>query len=198
MKQVRIYVDFSYESRYKKYIWIFYMAYKDCVMKKSGYARYYGKDGALLEALYRAFERINQPCEVTIYSKADLGFKNPKNSNHKGLITDILRIVNNNSHIIKFEIDKEFREPFMWEQLYGKVRTDSKVEDTCKKENKKEKLNPNDIFKIENNSNLVEKQYKKDNSDKIEDEDAKAQLQKELDDLMNDRDGAWLPGSGGY
>lgn len=191
MKSIEIYVDGQYDYKFQIETWIYYMSYKNAVIKNVGQETEAGSQvrSALL-ALYKSLEHINEPCDITIYSKMQLGFKTPKSSRNKELLYNILLAVNKAGHIIRFNIDRDFSKPLMWEQLYGNVEKDIEQETAEQEETEeisqstaepdiKDSKSPNDVF---------DKQQKE-----------QEMLKKEWEELLNDKPGgAWTPFSGGY
>ena len=194
MKSIEIYVDGQYDYKFKIETWIYYMSYKNAVIKNVGQETEDGSQvrSALL-ALYKSLEHINEPCDITIYSKMQLGFKTPKSSRNKELLYKILLAVNKAGHIIRFNIDREFSKPLMWEQLYGNSNNNvgKGIEQQTAEQEKteissqltaepdiKDRKSPNDVF------------------DKQKEQEM---LKKEWEELLNDKPGgAWTPFSGGY
>lgn len=115
MKKVNIYIDGKGSTAKNEAQWIYYLNYKDSVIKRVGRCGDYSLNTATLQALINALSCVNEPCEIDIYSKIELGFKNPKKSKNKLFILEIQKIVNEAGHIIKLNIDKEFNQPKRWE-----------------------------------------------------------------------------------
>ena len=191
MKSIEIYVDGQYDYKFQIETWIYYMSYKNAVIKNVGQETEAGSQvrSALL-ALYKSLEHIKEPCDITIYSKMQLGFKTPKSSRNKELLYNILLAVNKAGHIIRFNIDRDFSKPLMWEQLYGNVGKDieqetaeqeatEEISQSTAEPDIKDSKSPNDVF---------DKQQKE-----------QEMLKKEWEELLNDKPGgAWTPFSGGY
>ena len=115
MKQIDIYIDGKGSTAKDEAQWIYYLNYKDCVIKRKGKCGDYTSHTATLQALINALSCVKEPCEINIYSKIELGFKNTKKSRNKLFILEIQRIVNEAGHVITFNIDKEFNKPKKWE-----------------------------------------------------------------------------------
>lgn len=174
MKEMAIHVDGKYDYKFKIIRAVYYLSYKDAVMKKVEYIYQEGSPArAQLYSLYLALQHVKEPCIINIYSKFPLGFKQPKKCNSKDLIVKILNLVNKAGHIVKFNIDKEFYQVQMWEQVYGtKVPNTKSVEPVETVE---------DIFSIAEDDILSKEE----------------QLKKEYEELNTDTS-VWVPGSGGY
>lgn len=116
MKKINIYIDGKGSNNKEEAQWIYYLNYKDSVIKRKGRCGDYSLNTATLQALINALSCVNEPCEINIYSKIELGFKHPKKSKNKLFILEVQRIVNEAGHIIMFNIDKEFNQPKQWEK----------------------------------------------------------------------------------
>lgn len=178
MKSIDIFVEGKYDYKFQLCTWIYYMSYKQAVVKRTGQVNENGSPTrSALHALYRAISSVKEPCNIRIYSKVPLGFKVPKKSTNKDLLIDIQTAVNKAGHIISFEIDKEFSKPNMWEQVYGTpVNQDKKSNKTTKPEISNKKT-PNEVFSTESDEE---------------------KLKREWEELLNEQNGRWTPGSGGY
>lgn len=179
MKSIDIFVEGKYEYKFQLGTWIYYMSYKRAVVKRTGQINEYGSPTrSALQALYKAIEKIKEPCKITVYSKVPLGFKTPKKSINKDLLVNIQTAVNKAGHILNFEIDKDFSKPLMWEQVYGTpINKDSNINRTVKP----------DI----GNKKTVNEVFSKEESDE-------EKLKREWEELLNEQNGRWTPGSGGY
>jgi len=194
MKTVEIFVIGKYEFSSRVGTWIYYLNYKKAVIKRSGIIKNAGSPNrTTLVALYKALEKIKEPCQLLIHSKAALGFKKPKQSANKDLIFQILTTINKAGHLVTFDTQDDFGRVDIWEQVYGTNSDGSKTkiqENIIKKEFKsgcnlnisrpdiKDKDTPNEVFNTGNSTSNWKDMY---------------------NDLLNDSKGtSWVPGSGGY
>lgn len=181
MKSVDIFVAGEYDYKFQLGTWTYYLSYKKAIIKRTGQIYETGSPTrSSLQGLYKALDRITEPCYINVYSKTPLGFKTPKKSNNKDLLAKIQNTINRAGHIEKFEVDKEFSKPLMWEQVYGTpINKEHTVERTAKPniDNKKE---PNEVFSMHDNI------------------DEKALIEQEWNEILNEQHSAWTPGSGGY
>ena len=179
MKSIDIFVEGKYDYKFQLGTWIYYMSYKQAVVKRTGQINEYGSPTrSALQALYKAIEKINEPCKVTVYSKVPLGFKTPKKSINKDLLINIQTAVNKAGHILNFEIDKDFSKPLMWEQVYGTPINHDKHINKTTKPDITNKNTPNDVF--------------------AGSESEEEKLRKEWEEILSEQHGVWVPGSGGY
>lgn len=177
MKSIDIFVEGKYDYKFQLGTWIYYMSYKQAVVKRTGQINECGSPTrSALQALYNAFDNIKEPCIITVHSKVPLGFKTPKKSNNKDLLVKIQTAVNKAGHIINLEIDKEFSKPAMWEQVYGTpINKDS---NKTTRPDIRNKNTPNEVFSNE--------------------ESDEEKLKREWEELLNEQNGRWTPCSGGY
>lgn len=182
MKNIDIYVDGKYYITDEIENWIYYMSYKDAVIKRVGQINEKGEyKRVLLQALYKSLEHILEPCSITVYSKIELGFNKPKKSRNKDIIIRILTAVNKAGHKIRFRVDNKFEQVDIWEEKYGNQNSNIGHSQNTIIPDIKGKITPNDVFK---QNNIVD--------------DHQEQLRKEWEELLNDNHSAWVPGSGGY
>lgn len=178
MKSIDIFVEGKYDYKFQLGTWIYYMSYKKAVVKRTGHINEYGSPTrSALQALYKALDNVKEPCNITVYSKVPLGFKTPKKSNNKDLLVRVQTVVNKAGHVINLEIDKEFSKPTMWEQVYGTPINSDKCYKTSKTAISSNKT-PNEAFEITKSDEEM--------------------LKKEWEELLNEQNGRWTPGSGGY
>lgn len=178
MKSIDIFVEGKYDYKFQLGTWIYYMSYKQAVVKRTGQINEQGSPTrSALQALYKAIESIKEPCSITVYSKVPLGFKTPKKSKNKDLLVSIQTAVNKAGHIVKLDIDSEFSKPIMWEQVYGTPINQDKSNKT-NIHSIDSKKTPNEVFEIQ--------------------ESDEEKLKREWEELLNERSGRWTPGSGGY
>lgn len=179
MKSIDIFVEGRYDYKFQLGTWIYYMSYKQAVVKRTGQINEHGSPTrSALQALYKALDNVKEHCNITVYSKVPLGFKTPKKSTNKDLLVKVQTIVNKAGHIVIFEIDKEFSKPTMWEQVYGTpINQDSNNSRTVKPDISNKKT-PNEVF--------------------INEESDEEKLKREWEELLNEQNGRWTPISGGY
>lgn len=180
MKNIDIYVDGKYYITDEIENWIYYMSYKDAVIKRVGQINEKGEyKRVLLQALYNSLEHILEPCSITVYSRINLDFDKPKKSRNKDIIVRILTAVNKAGHKISFKVDNKLEQINIWEEKYNNQNNTEHNKNTTIPDIKG-KITPNDVFKQDNIDNKQE------------------QLRKEWEELLNDNHSAWVPGSGGY
>lgn len=189
MKNIEIFVIGKYEFTTRVGTWIYYLNYKQAVIKRSGVIRNAGSPNrTALIALYAALEKVTEPCNIIVHSKAALGFKKPKQSSNKDLIVQILTMVNKAGHIINFDTQDDFGRVNIWEQVYGTQSdgTKTKLQNSKEKRQKSKiempdiqnKSNPNDVFNTRKPTSNWRDMY---------------------NELLDDDKGTkWTPGSGGY
>lgn len=207
MKKVEIFVKGYYEYKFKTGTWVYYLNYKQYVIKRVGKITTQGNpDRMILLALYKALNAINQPCKIEVHSKYKLGFEHPKKSKNKDLIFQIQNTINKAGHIMNFDTTDDFGRVDIWEQIYGTniESVDINKENPFEDESYNNET-PNDIFKdsskaleipdelIKSNSNI---QNEIDNN--LEKENLPPSWRDMYDDIMGPSGSAWVPGSGGY
>lgn len=227
MKSIDLYIDGEYSHQYKMENWIYYMAYKDAVVKRSGYI---GKDGSryesTLQALYIAIEHITEPCNITICSRQNLNFDNPSKLKPKAVAKSIMMAITKSGHTVHFKIDKEFKRVKQWESSRADEHSDSSNNNLRDAENEKNERNDytaayvskhednkssktnldNTALKITATPDIADKQTVDDvfkTSEKSSNSQSdilseQEKLKREWEDLLGDEPGAWVPGSGGY
>ena len=181
MKDIKIYITGKHDYYFRVSTWAYYLNYKTAVIKRVGSSCEQGSpQRALLHGLYEAIQQVTEPCNIKIYSKQELGFKNPRKCREKDLILNIITAIFKAGHIVEYYVDKELNQVQIWEQLYGTpINDDGEKEIKTSEPDIKDKKTPNDVFKAE----PVVKPY-----------DYKS-LYDDEDDRYGDR---WVPGSGGY
>lgn len=190
MKVIDIYVEGKYYYKFQISTWCYYMSYKKAVIKRTGQVNGQGSPArSTLLALYKALDKIKEPCILRVYSKIPLGFKTPKKSPNKDLLINIITAITKAGHIVSFEVDSEFYKPTMWEQLYGTpINGSTRKEDTKSKDYKIQTKTA--IHNIENKT--------KHNEVFSNTESEEDKIKREWEELLNDDKGAWVAGSGGY
>lgn len=178
MKSIDIFVEGKYDYKFQLCTWIYYMSYKQAVVKRTGQINESGSPTrSALHALYKAISSIKEPCNINVYSKVPLGFKTPKKSTNKDLLVNIQIAVNKAGHIISFDVDKDFSRPVMWEQVYGTpINQDNKSNRTVRPDISTKKT-PNEVFNTESDEE---------------------KLKREWEEILNEQRSGWVPGSGGY
>ena len=187
MRNIDIFVIGKYEYRTGIGNWIYYLNYKNAVIKRSGYVKGAGSPNrTMLISLYKALRQVTEPCNITIHSKAALGFKKPKQSTNKDMIIQIQTLINKVGHIVTFDTSDDFGRVNIWEQVYGTNSDGTKTQLQTQKPDIINKKTANEVF--EHNQSEIDKQV----------EASKEDWRAMYSDLMGPSQGCWVPGSGGY
>lgn len=203
MQTIEIFILGKYEYKTNIGNWIYYLNYKDAVIKRCGYINQASSPNrTLLVALKMALQQVNVPCNILIHSRAQLGFKNPKHSANKDLIIEIQNMINMMGHVVVFDTADDFGRVNIWEQVYGRGNV-VKTPQNNKPNRFAGITNPNDVFKrSEENNKKLEAELKRQQAEidrNIQEQALQSRDWREMyDDLMSDSHGAWVPGSGGY
>ena len=186
MKTVDIYLDNTYEKNTRTCKCIYYMSYKNAVIKRTIITgEHISYNRALLIALYEALQKMKEPCNIVVHSKQGLGFKQPRRSPNKDLIIKIQLLLNKAGHIFVIDSSRDFRIVNQWETKYNIKNEEYKVNtsDRYKKFN-----NVNDVFSVDTEEERKEKA-------RIANEKL---IEQEWKEILNERGGVWTPTSGGY
>lgn len=178
MKEVDIYVLGKYEYNTGVGTWIFYMTHRGAVLKRMGYIDNAGSSvRTTLYALMQALDRIKEPCDLRIHSRANLGFLNMQKSRNKDLLMHIQRAIVNSGHT--FSHDTKFDN-----NLIEKWETDNK----------------NKINKAKKEAQQEAARREQEEADRLIQEQAmkSADWREMYWDLMGPSQGCWVPGQGGY
>lgn len=180
MKVVDIYVIGKYEYKTQTGNWIFYMTHRGAVMKQSGFIEKAGSPTRVaLYALLQAINRINEPCNLKIHSKTNLGFMSMQTSKNKDLLVVIQRQIVNAGHLFSHDTNFPSEQIEKWEE-----------ENRLKQENKRKAE-----IEQERKRKAEEEAYDRHIEEQaMQSEDWRAMYS----DLMGPSEGRWVPGSGGY
>lgn len=200
MKSIEIFVDGVYDYKFQLGTWVYYMSYKKAVIKRTGQIHEQGSyTRETLQALYKALEKIKEPCNIKVYSKVSLGFKTPKKSQNKDLLVKVLIAVNKAGHIVRFDIDKEFSKPQMWEQIYGTPINNDNSEIKSENTSEDKTISAENIVSAENKTAKPDINNKKTPNDVFSARESEEEaLKREWEEILNEQHGVWVPGSGGY
>lgn len=121
MKKVDIYLVGDYNSKFKSGTYAYYLSYKRCVIKRVGaIENAHSYVSVLLEALEHALHDMQEPCDLTIYSKTALGFTDVQKAIEKDKVYNLMVLINKSGHTAKFIDDDDFYTVQIWEDVYGR------------------------------------------------------------------------------
>lgn len=171
MKTIHIYVLGKFEYKTGIGTWIYYLNYKDAVIKRTGNIENAKCPVRVaLYSLYIALQQVKEPCYIIIHSKAALGFKYPKKSSNKDILVKIQRVINNLGHSVEMIVDTDFSIIDEWENMYNKPKTN--------RQQKPQERYPAAYIEQKINENKDWRSM--------------------YSDLMGPSEGAWQAGMGGY
>lgn len=178
MKNIEIFLDANYDTKFNMANVAYYLVYGNAIIKRCDCIQNAGSHHrALLKTLSFALKKVTEPCNILVHSRCDLGFKNAKKSVNKDMILSITKYITSCGHVIAFDTEDDYSRVRMWEQLYGNKSSKQK----SVAPNIKGKKSANDVFDTSNNQSEAESDWRLMYSD-----------------LMGPSQCAWVPGSGGY
>lgn len=193
MKSIDIYIDGIHDSRFQLNILIYYLSYKDAVIKRVKHMKtdsYSNYNMLQLLSLYEALKDVKEPCIITVHSKKETWLNKPKRSLHKDLIAKIQLLIINVGHILILKEKDDFHKVDMWEQVYGtKIESENKQKYMNSHVQESKNITKKDEYKPDiSNANTANEVFSKE----------KVDWKKLYDEALGDGDRAWVGGMGGY